>query len=424
MLYDHSKKCESPFSFQKMNKYFLLPFFVPIFCFSTKFFSEPMKTNNEKIDIKNVTLDSSHTFSFLYILIQGISMTIGGLLYFISRRISKSEKVDENNGDIHSQESKYLKTLIYKKPVKKNIKLILIIALMPLLYICYLLGIAYGIKHPQLEKRVYYLLAFTLINIFYFKKEIFLHQKVSLCITFIGVIPIYISFGLFLVKDSYNIIYDIFLLIGTLINSIYLLLIKYITEKKGVSVFLLLLYQGILIFFYTLIIFSIISLISRKDLSYIGNIFYCDETNYICISNFYFEIIMFIILNTVLHVLIFSVIDIFSAELLIVSDYFSPLFSFIANSIKNSESNNAKIILNIFGYLIIVIGALIYDEIIICNFLGLNKNTWKAIDKKAEEDAKGIGSRDSLLNNDDYDINSYIPNDEMKNINKTEMTDL
>ena len=133
---------------------------------------------------------------------------------------------------------------------------------------------------------------------------------------------------------------------------------------------------------------------------------------------------MFIILNTVLHVLIFSVIDIFSAELLIVSDYFSPLFSFIANSIKNSESNNAKIILNIFGYLIIVIGALIYDEIIICNFLGLNKNTWKAIDKKAEEDVKGIDSRDSLLNNDDYDINSYIPNDEMKNINKTEMTDL
>ena len=240
MLYDHSKKCESPFSFQKMNKYFLLPFFVPIFCFSTKFFSEPMKTNNEKIDIKNVTLDSSHTFSFLYILIQGISMTIGGLLYFISRRISKSEKVDENNGDNLSQESKYLKTLIYKKPAKKNIKLILIIALMPLLYICYLLGIAYGIKHPQLEKRVYYLLAFTLINIFYFKKEIFLHQKVSLCITFIGVIPTYISFGLFLVKDSYNIIYDIFLLIGTLINSIYLLLIKYITEKKGVSVFLLL----------------------------------------------------------------------------------------------------------------------------------------------------------------------------------------
>ena len=56
--------------------------------------------------------------------------------------------------------------------------------------------------------------------------------------------------------------------------------------------------------------------------------------------------------------------------------------------------------------------------------MGLNKNTWKAIDKKAEEDAKGIGSRDSLLNNDDYDINSYIPNDEMKNINKTEMTDL
>ena len=62
---------------------------------------------------------------------------------------------------------------------------------MPFLIIAYNLGIAYGVKHPQLEKRVYFLFFITLINVFIFKKQLFKHQKLALFITLIGVIPIY-----------------------------------------------------------------------------------------------------------------------------------------------------------------------------------------------------------------------------------------
>ena len=55
---------ERLFSFQKMNKYFLMPFIIPITCFSTKFFSETMKTDDDEINIKNVTEDNIHTFVF------------------------------------------------------------------------------------------------------------------------------------------------------------------------------------------------------------------------------------------------------------------------------------------------------------------------------------------------------------------------
>jgi hypothetical protein len=57
------------------------------------------------------------------------------------------------------------------------------------------MSIAYGVKHPQLEKRVYFLFFITLINVSVFKKQIFKHQKLALIITAIGAIPIYISFG-------------------------------------------------------------------------------------------------------------------------------------------------------------------------------------------------------------------------------------
>ena len=102
------------------------------------------------------------------------------------------------------------------------------------------------------------------------------------------------------------------------------------------SVFLLLLYQGILCTIYTIIIFSVISLIAKGDFTYITNIFNCNEENYICVSKLYIKIIFYFILNTVLQALIFLVVYIFSPELFAISDIFSPLFSFIAQWIQES----------------------------------------------------------------------------------------
>ncbi len=54
--------------------------------------------------------------------------------------------------------------------------------------------------------------------------------------------------------------------------------------------------------------------------------------------------------------------------------------------IEESETNEAKIFSTIFGYLIIAVGAFIYDELILQNFQNLNENIQKVIDKKANND--------------------------------------
>ena len=130
----------------------------------------------------------------------------------------------------------------------------------------------------------------------------------SLVITVIGVIPVIISFFVYLNNEDYNFSYDITLLFGSFFYSLYLVFIKYITLNKGMSVFLLLLIQGSLCFIYTIIIFCIYSYYNKGDMTYITNIFNCNSENYVCIQNFYDTIIIFIILNTILHTLAFLVI--------------------------------------------------------------------------------------------------------------------
>ena len=246
----NQKTCKNLFSFQKLNKYFLMPFFIPIICFSTKFFSETMKTDSSRLKIEKVTSDNTHTFVFLYQIIQSICLILGGLLYFISVHKSKTRSDSDidlilNDTSSNSQDNSLIENIKRKKTLKnhkKDNKKIIIIIFMPFLIIAYNLGIAYGVKHPQLEKRVYFLFFITLINVFIFKKQLFKHQKLALFITLIGVIPIYTAFGLYLNTKELFIFYDILLLIGSFCYSIYLVLIKYLTLNKQMPVFLLLLY--------------------------------------------------------------------------------------------------------------------------------------------------------------------------------------
>ena len=410
------KKKEPLFSFQKLNKYFLFPFFVPIACFSTKFFNETMKTDEGKKDIKELTQDNIHTFVFLYKIIQGICQMIGGSLYFITHYISRTRLDSETIETKNSFSVNYSKTIrkFTKRTIskeKKDYKKTLIILLMPLSIMTYNISMAYVVGHQTLEKRIYFFFFVVVLSKIVFKKSIYRHQKFALIISGIGMIPIIITFGLFLKVEEYKIVYDIFIIFGGFGFALFLTLIKYLTLNKRMNVFLLLFYQGIISFIYTLIIFSAISLIIKGNLSYIYNIFYCNENNFICISHFYFNIIMYIILNTFLQLLFFLVVYHFSPELLVISDIFSPLLTFIADCIQLKENNGIKIFLTILGYLIIALGSFIYNEIIICNFCKLNENTWKAIDQKAYDDMNIVDRKDSFIYNEQYIVENVEPSD-------------
>ena len=90
-----------------------------------------------------------------------------------------------------------------------------------------------------------------------------------------------------------------------------------------------------------------------------------------------------------LQILAILVIYYFSPTLFIVTDIISPLLSWIVVCIQNGEKG-INIVFNILGYFIVFFSSLIYNEIIICNFYGFNKNTKKCIEERQREESMSL----------------------------------
>ena len=410
MIYDEEPKPkkECLFSINRMNKYYLFPFLVPLVCYSTKFFSEPMKMNDGEIKyVENVTEENCHTFVFLYQMINSTSLIFGGLLYFVS--IVRTQTENKANIGNYTNIQNFADPLRQRKKPDR-LKEMMIILFMSLIITMYNVLKGYGTKHSTLEKRLYFLFFFCLINVFMFKKQIFSHQKFSLGIGSIGMAIIFAVFFIYLDYARYEYIYDVLLFFGSFLYSLYLVLVKYMSEKKYYSPFLLLLLIGTFSTIMTIAGFLIYSYSTVGDARYVTNIFHCRDDMYVCFGNFYFKIIMYFCIYAVLQILIFLVCYYFSPEVFAISDIISPFLSFISKVIEKKVTDGLNIALTSIGYIIIILCSFIYNEIIVCNFCGLNENTWKAIDKKAEDDYLGIvdGRETNSIGEYELDKNSEV----------------
>ena len=402
---DPEQKKECPFSINKMNKYYLLPFLVPILCYCTKFCSDPLKMNRGKIkNVDDISNENLHTYVFLYQMINSTSIIFSGLLYFISViRAQTDNKANIGTLSERSVSSDY--SFMAKKQPNRLLEYS-IICFMSIIITLYNILKGYATKHKTLEKRLYFLFFFCLINIFLFKKPFYRHQKFSLGIGFVGMLIIFAMFFIYLEKNKYQYIYDVLLFFGSFLYSLYLVLVKYMSENKGYSPFLLLFIIGIISTVATVVGFLILSYIRERNINYVSNIFHCRPDMYVCFGNLYDHIIGYFLMNAVLQILIFLVCYYFSPEVFAISDIISPFLSWITGVIEKRDNLNViKSIFDCIGYIIIIIGSFIYNEIIVCNFWGLNQNTWKAIVKKANEDYLGrVTDVTDTIGDDDCDI--------------------
>ena len=72
-------------------------------------------------------------------------------------------------------------------------------------------------------------------------------------------------------------------------------------------------------------------------------------------------------------------------QILLVQCY-SLFMIFFFNKEKIEEPKKLFLIFNFLGFFIILICSLIYNEIIICNFCNLNKNTIKSINERQKRE--------------------------------------
>ena len=422
---DPGQKKECPFSLNKMNKYYLLPFLVPIVCYCTKFCSDPLKNNRGTIsNVNDVSNENLHTYVFLYQMINSTSIIFSGLLYFISI-IRRQTDNKANIGTLSERSNSSDYSFMAKKKPNRLLEYS-IICFMSIIITLYNVLKGYGTGHKTLEKRLYFLFFFCLINIFLFKKPFYRHQKFALAIAFVGMVMIFALFFIYLNKSNYDYIYDVLLFFGSFLYSLYLVLVKYMSENKGYSPFLLLFLIGIISTAATVIGFLILSHVRLGNINYVSNIFHCRQDIFVCFGNLYEYIIGYFLINAVLQILIFLVCYYFSPEVFAISDIISPFLSCITNIAKGKEKIVVKIVFDIIGYIIITIGSFIYNEIIVCNFWDLNKNTWKSIVKKANDDYLGrvTDVSDSIADDDcDIEMTSSKSRNSNENRNSNELTE-
>ena len=377
---ENEKKCL--FSFAKINKYFIIPFLCPIIGFLANIFIQLMQDNaGLKVDLYfPVTMFACLTYFG------------GGLLYFVSYIRTKTEET--RNNAITYKERERPSSIIYiynegapKKNIWKIFGFLLIMSIViPLFSISYLY-IVYNELY-YFEERMLTIIFIPIFSKYILNNNIFSHQKLSLIMSLIGMVIIFIP--IFFIIRQKDIVINIIRFIVEIYISLQLVLVKHLTHNYYVSPYYCLLFLGTFSLILTVIGFLIYSLIV-KDLSIITDAFDLSniKNGLLCFIYFFLSFIFGILLQISRVLVIFY----FSPTLLMVTDIINPMFLWIYTCICGGEDNKNDITDNILygiGYLIVLFGSLIYNEIIICNFFGFNKNTKKGLDERLREESVAL----------------------------------
>lgn len=360
------------FSFAKINKYYIIPFLCPVFCMAANFF---IVIIDEDKGVRNK--------EFLLSILECLSLTGGGLLYFISSLREKTENSrDKAKNYIERKTSSSIKLIYHEIKIKKNNKKMFFILLLSSLFVSFFdICEIYSMDKNTFEERFFIIFFLSLFSKIILKNNIYNHQILSLLITFIGLIFIFIPTILIITKE--DILVNIYFFFASIFFSLYLILIKILTHNYYLSPYFCLLFIGFVSTFITFIYFMVYSFIFYHDLSFI-----IDGLDFSNVKNrkmFPIYIILIYILGGFLQTFSFLVIYYFSPTLLIVTDIISPLLLWIIKIIFRGETY-LNIILLSLGYFISLIASLIYNEIIICNFCNLNKYTKKYVEVRQKEE--------------------------------------
>ena len=389
------KKKNGKIIFSKLNKYYILPFLIPIFSIIQK----RIKAHYIEKKLKN-----TEYFDSIFIC---SSLIVGGFSYFISLIKSKKDKDDSQKNQ------KYIKSANYPELIYNDMNLdcksvFILILLMSILFSSNLLiGKILVIDSNVINSRFYEIFFIAYLSKIIWKTKILYHQKFSLLVSFIGFIIITIPVVIKITKN--DILTNILVLFKSILYSLFLVLIKYTTHKFFISPYSCCLNTGIISTILILIMLMIHSYFTEGDLSNLIKCFdFSDVSNKL---EFYSLLILCYIFYSITQYLTYLTIYFFSPMIYIMTQIIYPLLLYFIDIISEGNYKLLDLILSIIGYLILLFAILIYHEIIIFNFWKLNKDTKIFIEKRQAEDIL-------LIDKIDYYINDEEKRDTLNSINE------
>ena len=260
---------------------------------------------------------------------------------------------------------------------------------------------------------IFDILFISIFSFIIFKIKLYLHHYISvLLIIFVGIsLDIYLK--LYYFNDAHYVVQMLFKFISEIILSLGLVIDKYTMEKKFCSPYEMCFYHGLINFVLSLILLSFAREIGfdNYDEFFLNpslEKFYAFIV--FMLTQFVFNIFIFIINKntTPCHILIMLIIG-----------QFAPYIKALTQDTKSA-------IILIFGLLVILFLALVFNEILEINCLGLQKNTKKNIAIRARMDSLSV-ERISFINNtnneDDSEDNEDLDDDNEENIDEEQEED-
>ena len=380
--------------FSKFNKYFIFPFLMPIMkVIATYLIRDILSQHYEKNGQK--ALFFSAVFECLTLIGGGLSYFI----YFFKNIKDRKKKNEEDN-----IKSSYPIELIYNDSQKLNIKIIIILLIIMSLISSSALFVHYFViggkdKIDNLFYEILFIFIFSkkILNI-----EIYIHQKISLILSFIGFILLIIPVITEIKKNEIHFIFIDF--VNSAAYSLYIILIKYLTDKMYISQYTCLFFVSFLNFLFELIIIMIFSLINENNIIYLRYSFIFPQLNG---KQLYLKFIPSFILLSICHIFTYLIINYISPIIYIITYIIYTFIIWILGSInlipdnENFSDDYIKLILYILGYLLYIFACLIINEMIILNFWGLSENTKEFIVRREKQDK-------NLLNDINEDSNFGI----------------
>ena len=373
-LTESKKEKKSLITISTIKKHFMIPLLYAIFNYLYDFFEK-------KFDDTEVLKNTAFIKSIIY----DLHNVCAGLFYFVPHF---QVNVDVNTILDYKEKPKLIRDYFYSKNLQnkdnsKTIKTyILILSLMFAIDDLFWVIILY---ENTLEPRLFHLIFIPLFSKIILKEKIYKHQYFSLLITLIGyiflIIPVFLNFS------DEDIIPNIMNFIQGINFPLFLVLVKNIVDKYYVPPLKISLIIGISTLSINIIGYTIYSLINDLDFKYFTDIF--DFSNVENTFEIIIYFLLFFIFATATQLTLFLSVFYFSPTLIMVTGLISPILMFISNYIID-EYSLTEIILNSIGYLITLFSTLIYNEIIIFNCWGLNKETKKFVNKRIDEELEEI----------------------------------
>lgn len=350
-------------TFSYISKYWYMPILLPIFCAITHNFQRRLA----KEVLSSFSMSDYLFPSLIYIFISKIFSIILCLISIIKNQ-KESEKIKTSESDSNVLVRRYHLNV---RSLKKSI-IFLQIFIISFLETIFKAEDYFNIfqKGAMIEKRIGFGILVPLLYHFLIKK-LHRHHLLAIIIYSIGYIILIIEF--ILTEEKAGFATNFFHLLFTIPFSISLVMTKSLMDHYFVSPFTFLFLDGVccVINSFIVILFQTI---------FLGGTFFVKNFEYLALNGGKYSLLYLIgqIFFSFFYYLMNALtIYYFTPLLLVITDFLSPLITFVAKIIRQEGTipKEELIIIRLIGYFIVIFGACILNEIIILNFLDLNKDT-------------------------------------------------